>query len=292
VARLMLGLGEGVTFPGGLRTAVESLPASRRARAIALSFSGGTLGGALAPLIVVPLGLKYGWRPAFVITGAFGVVWLALWALVGRPPFLPRQEKKQTKIAWPNLRERRLWSLAFSYALPAIAPGPILTLLSLYLNSGLGVSQKDVGNLLWMPPLAWGFGYFFWGWIADRFAKDNRRPTGLFLLLTVLALVLGATTWTSSVAITIAIMSWANFIGGGFQMVALKVGSYSFPREQAAMMTGIASGSFALVNYLLLQVLGPLFNQHRYAESFWIIALCPAVGIAGWWLLSRRESVE
>lgn len=292
MARLMLGLGEGVTFPGGLRTAVESLPASRRARAIALSFSGGTLGGALAPLIVVPLGLKYGWRTAFMITGAFGILWLALWALVARPPFLPRHEKKQTKIAWPNLRERRLWSLVFSYALPAIAPGPILTLLSIYLNSGLGVSQKDVGNLLWMPPLAWGFGYFFWGWIADRFAKDDRRPTGLFVLLTVLSLVLGATTWTSSVAITIAIMSWANFIGGGFQMVALKVGSYSFPREQAAMMTGIASGSFALVNYLLLQLLGPLFNQHRYAEAFWLIALCPAIGIAGWWLLNRRESVE
>ena len=49
--------------------------------------------------------------------------------------------------------------------------------------------------------------------------------------------------------------SWANFIGGGFQMVALKVGSYSFPREQAATMTGIASGSWALVNYILLQFL-------------------------------------
>jgi ACS family hexuronate transporter-like MFS transporter len=292
MARLLLGLGEGVTFPGGLRTAVESLPASRRARAIALSFSGGTLGGALAPLIAVPLGLKYGWRTAFVITGAFGVAWLALWALVARPPFLPKQERKQTRISWPNPRERRLWSLVFSYALPAIAPGPILTLLSLYLSSAMGVSQKDVGNLTWMPPLAWGVGYFFWGWIADRFARDNRRPVGLFLLLTVFSLVLGTTTWTSSVAITIAIMSWANFIGGGFQMVALKVGSYSFPREQAAMMTGIASGSFALVNYLLLQVLGPLFNQHRYAEAFWIIALCPALGIAVWWLLNRREPAE
>ena len=43
MARGVLGLGEGVTFPGGLRTAVESLPAHLRARAIALSFSGGTI---------------------------------------------------------------------------------------------------------------------------------------------------------------------------------------------------------------------------------------------------------
>jgi len=58
------------------------------------------------------------------------------------------------------------------------------------------------------------------------------------------------------------------------------------------MMTGIASGSWALVNYVLLQFLGPLFNQHRYAEAFWLIALCPAAGIAVWLVLSSRDRVE
>lgn len=289
-ARALLGLGEGVTFPGGLRTAVESLPAMMRGRAIALSFSGGTLGGAAASWIAIPLGLKYGWRAAFAITGAFGVVWLVLWASFARPPFLPKFEKKATKLTFPNLAERRLWALVFSYALPAIAPGPILTLLALYLSQGLGVSQAGLRTLLLMPPLAWGCGYFFWGWIADRYAHENRRPIGLFLLLTACSLVLGAATWTTSIAITIAIMSWANFIGGGFQMVALKVGSYSFPREQAATMTGIASGSWALVNYILLQFLGPLFNQHRYAEAFWMIALCPLAGVIIWLFLSRNRA--
>src|SRR5205823_2818761 len=145
-ARALLGLGEGVTFPGGLRTAVESLPATRRARAIALSFSGGTLGGVAAPLIAVPLGLRYGWRTAFFVTGSFGIAWLILWAAVARPPFLPKVEKRTTKLAWPNPSERRFWALVFSYGLPTIAPGPILTLLSLYLNSGLGVSQAGLRN--------------------------------------------------------------------------------------------------------------------------------------------------
>jgi MFS family permease len=143
-----------------------------------------------------------------------------------------------------------------------------------------------------MPPLAWGVGYFFWGWAADHFASENRRPVGMFLLLTVCSLLLGLTTWTTSLMLTMAIMSWANFVGGGFQMVALKVGSYSYPREQAAMMTGIASGSWSLVNYILLQFLGPLFNQHRYAEAWWLIALCPAVGVAIWLVLSRREVAQ
>lgn len=290
MARALLGLGEGVTFPGGLRTAVESLPGNLRARAIALSFSGGTLGGAAASYIAIPIGLRYGWRPAFAITGAFGIVWLAIWAIVARPPFLPKFEKKSTRLVLPNLAERRLWALVFSYSLPAIAPGPILTLLALYMSQGLGVSQADLRTLLLAPPLAWGLGYFFWGWVADRYAYDNPRPTGLFLLLTVCALPLGAVTWTTSIAITTAIVSWANFIGGGFQMVALKVGSWSYPREQAATMTGIASGSWALVNYILLQFLGPMFNQHRYAEAFWTIALCPVAGVAVWLFLSRNQS--
>jgi ACS family hexuronate transporter-like MFS transporter len=290
-ARAMLGLGEGVTFPGGLRTAVESLPASRRARAIALSFSGGTLGGAAASYIAIPLGLQYGWRAAFAITGVFGFVWLLVWLVVARPPFLPKHEKKSAKIVFPKLSERRVWALIFSYSLPAIAPGPILTMLAVYMNQGLGVSQADLRLLLFVPPIAWGIGYFFWGWVADKFAQDNPRPVGLFLLLTLCSLVLGLTTMTASIALTIAIMSWANFIGGGFQMVALKVASYSFPREQAASMTGIASGSWALVNYILLQFLGPMFNQHRYAEAFWLIALCPPLGVAVWLFLSRKQSV-
>jgi ACS family hexuronate transporter-like MFS transporter len=293
-ARALLGLGEGVTFPGGLRTAVESLPPTRRARAVALSFSGGTLGGVAAPLIAVPLALATSWRTAFVVSGAFGLAWLALWMLVARPPFLPVHEKKNATLSWPDFRERRLWALVFSYGLPAIAPGPIVTLLSVYLNAGLGVSQRDIGHLLWMPALAWGLGYFFWGWIADTYAQDNKRPSGLFILLTVLALVLGATSWTSSIGVTMAIMSWATFVGGGFQMVALKAASYSFPREQAAMMTGIASGSFALVNYILLQTptwgLGALFNQHRYAEAWWIVALCPVAGVAAWLFLTRNRA--
>src|SRR5207247_7408515 len=73
MARALLGIGEGVTFPGGVRTAGESTPPTRRARAMDLSFSGGTLGGVAAPLIIVPLALQYGWRTAFVISGAFGV---------------------------------------------------------------------------------------------------------------------------------------------------------------------------------------------------------------------------
>jgi predicted MFS family arabinose efflux permease len=75
-------------------------------------------------------------------------------------------------------------------------------------------------------------------------------------------------------------------------MVALKVGSYAFPREQAAMMSGIASGSFALVNAILSPRLGQLLDQRHYAALFWIIALCPLVGVLVWLFLSRNREAQ
>jgi ACS family hexuronate transporter-like MFS transporter len=289
IARGLLGLGEGATFPGGLRTAVESLPSDLRARGIATSFSGGTIGAIVTPFIAIPVGARYGWRAAFILSGLLGVVWILLWLGVGRPPYLPKTEHKPKKITWPNPFERRFWVLVFSYALPCVAPGPILTIMPLYLNRAMGVSQADLRNIIWIPPLAWGIGYFFWGWVADRYAAGNRRPVGMFAMLTVFALAFGFTPWTSSVVIALSLISWAAFIGGGFQMVALKVGSYSFPREQAAMMSGIASGAFALENAILSPWFGQLLDQRQYAALFWTIAVFPLIGIVTWWFLSRQQ---
>jgi ACS family hexuronate transporter-like MFS transporter len=293
LARAVLGLGEGATFPGGLRTAVESLPATLRARGIALSFSGGTIGAVMMPLLLGPLAIQYGWRAAFLATGALGLVWLLIWTAIARPPFLPQTQQKPAKMAFPNFTERRVWALMFSYALPAISPGPILTILALYLVQRLQLTQGEVNNLVWIPPLTWGIGYFFWGWAADRYAANNRRPVGLFLLLTVASLTLGTITWTTSVPIAIALLSFSTFIGGGFQMVALKAGSFAFPREQSAMMTGIASGSWSLVNFILLRAIGPWsnwMNNQQWEEIFWLIALMPAAGVAMWLVLSRNEA--
>ncbi len=102
-ARAVLGLGEGATFPGGLRTAVESLPANLRARGIATSFSGGTIGAIVTPLMVGPIALRFGWQAAFFFTGALGALWLMLWASIARPPFLPacRTQADENVMAQP-----------------------------------------------------------------------------------------------------------------------------------------------------------------------------------------------
>jgi len=55
------------------------------------------------------------------------------------------------------------------------------------------------------------------------------------------------------------------------------------------MMTGIASGSWSLVNFLLLRAIGPWtgwMNGNKWEQIFWLIAILPAIGIAAWYVLS------
>src|SRR5580693_10666845 len=71
-ARALLGFGEGATFPGGLRTAANSLPLSRQSRGMGISYSGASVGAIVAPLVITPIALRFGWRAAFLFTGGLG----------------------------------------------------------------------------------------------------------------------------------------------------------------------------------------------------------------------------
>lgn len=288
VARAFLGFGEGATFPGGFRTAMDSLPPSKQARGIAISYSGGSLGAILAPVMVVPVAARFGWRAAFLVTGVLGLIWLAVWWFTARPPYLPMRERKPSRIAWPNIFERRFWCLVSAYAVGAFALGPILYLAPLYLNRALGVSQTDLGKLLWVPPLGWEAGYFFWGWISDRFPAQVERPLGLYVLLTVLGFPLATATLTSSPVVAVLIFFGAMFVTAGFIVVGLRSGARMYPEGQTSMVAGMAAGSWSALVAVVLPILGAWFDQQRYATTFTVVSLMPVLGTFAWWIIMRN----
>lgn len=286
-ARALLGLGEGATFPGGLRASMDSLPPDRHSRGIAISYSGGSLGAILAPLVVVPIAVRFGWRSAFFFSGALGISWLLLWAGVSRPPYLCPPERKPRRMAFPNPLERRFWALVTSYALGCVAIGPVLYFSPLYLNRVLHFSETDLGKVLWIPPFGWELGYFVWGWVADRFAPGAPRPVWLFVLLAVCSVPIAAVPWSDSAALVLLLFFWSMFITGGFQMVALRTGARAYPREKTALAGGTASGAWSAVAAVILPILGHWFDQQRFAEIFWVVGLTPLLGTALWLWLSR-----
>src|SRR5512139_2135680 len=102
--RFALGLGEAGVWPAASKAVSEWFPARERALAIGLYTMGATIGATVAPYLVIPLatfsytknlpfiahalGEGAGWRIAFLLTGAIGLVWLIPWFWLYR---LPRQ---------------------------------------------------------------------------------------------------------------------------------------------------------------------------------------------------------
>src|SRR5260370_18698946 len=64
-ARAILGFGEGATFPGGLRTVMQTLPPEHRARGTAVAYSGGSLGALITPISITPISAARGGRSPF-----------------------------------------------------------------------------------------------------------------------------------------------------------------------------------------------------------------------------------
>ena len=289
IARAALGIGEGATFPGGFRTAMDSLPPEKQLRGVGVAYSGSSLGSILAPLLITPIALAFGWRRAFLVTPALALIWVLLWrGTVNTATF--HTPARSTRLVFPSLLERRFWSLVASYGLGAMPVGAIIYLTPLFLSRDFGLSQAKLGWVLWIPPLGIEVGYFFWGWIATRFARDNPRPVWLFTLMAVMALPAAAITLFHSAPVAIALLTATLFAAGGLVVVTLRTGALAYGPDQRAMAAGISSSAFSLAVALVLPICGRLFDAHLYGRAFLIIGVMPLIGTAIWWLLPLRRT--
>jgi len=296
-ARAALGFFEGATFPGGLRAAMQTLPEHLRGRGMALSYSGGSLGAIVTPLIVTPVALLWGWRGAFLFTGAVGLTWLGLWLFVSRRPDIAAGRSLRsgrTTSPAPGLGDRQVWSFMAAYALGCQPLAFVLYAAALYLNRALGVSQADIGKVLWIPPLGWEMGYFAWGWLTDRSLRTG-KPLPVFgrlmLLSTVLSLPLGATTLLSSFPLVMAALFFAMFVAAGFIIVPIRYATHAYSASHAGLIAGLGAGSWGAMVALTMPVFGHMFDQKRYDEAFVLAALFPVAGYIIWWGLNRNREL-
>src|SRR5580698_3746008 len=281
-ARAVLGFGEGATFPGSLRTVVQTLAPEQRSRGIAISYSGGSLGAVITPVIITPIAALWGWRGAFWATGAFGLAWLLGWAVLSRGIDRPRARAGSDA---PRFTDPRVWAFVAAYALGAFPSAFVLYQASIYLTAVFFKSQVEIGKVLWIPPLGWEIGYFFWGWAMDRFSGAMRRQ---FLILMLLSMPLAAIPYVSSYGLTLAMMFFAIFITSGFIIGEVAYATRHFSTSNAGFIAGLGAGSWSLVVALVMPGVGRLFDLRRYDVAFLVAALFPVVAYTAWMKLSRR----
>ncbi len=284
VLRTGLGFCEGATFPGALRTAMQTLPPERRSRGIALSYSGGSLGAILTPFIVTPIALIYGWRMAFWLTGIAGAAWLIFWWLLCRREDLSQiPEAEHVPFDW---KDRRVYAFIGLYSMGAVPLGFILYMAGLYLTGIFRVTQGDLGKLLWIPPFGWECGYFFWGWWIDQRVRrgvavdDACRAAVTFG--SVVSLPFALAPMITNLPLFMLALYLTMFIAPCFIVGAIAYATNAFGVSRAGLIAGLGAGSFSALTALTAPLFGAFFDQQQHAWAFWIAAACPTCGYLLW----------
>ena len=120
-ARVLLGFGEGATFPAATAAMSRWVAKERRGFAQGITHAAARVGNALAPAAIVIVMAKYGWREAFYISGAISLVWVAIWWLTftehpkdhpritaAELQVLPTPKAKPAKVLFTRLFKRML----------------------------------------------------------------------------------------------------------------------------------------------------------------------------------------
>ena len=306
-ARAALGFGEGATFPGGLRAVMQTLPLEQRSRGVALAYSGGSLGAVVTPIVMTPIVVLWGWRAAFWFTGFIGFIWLTHWWFVSRRPDLspgagpalgtplqPRHGPSEATRSTVSLHfaDRRVWGFMCAYGLGAMPLGFILYIAAIYLSQALGKSQLEIGKVLWIPPLGWEVGYFFWGYLTDRGLRLGTRSLRLQRQLMSVALVfslpLALTTRLGSYPLVMGELFLAMFVAAGFVILSISYATSIYSPQHSGFIAGLGAGSWSAIIALVMPYFGRLFDQHNYDTAFVLATCFPVAGFACWWWLSRE----
>ena len=157
--RFLLGIGESGSFPSALKAVTEWFPKKERALATGLFNAGSNIGAIITPFIVAALTLSYGWRGAFVITGAVSSLWLVAWlALYRRPRESKRLSQAElayvesdpsdpgAKVPWLRvLRAKEAWAFAIGKFLTDPVWWMFLFWLPDFLHKRHGLDLKTFG---------------------------------------------------------------------------------------------------------------------------------------------------
>jgi len=116
ITRFLFGAGEAGAFPNaGVVVARWFLP-SQRATMCGMTLLASQIGGALAPLLVVPIQMRYGWRASFFVFGFVGVLWACVWYFWFRDTPTEKRSSgiaSQTHAAAPHTEHRKFpWRTA------------------------------------------------------------------------------------------------------------------------------------------------------------------------------------
>jgi len=297
-ARIALGATEAMGTPSGVKTIATIFPAHQRSAGFGLSNAMNSMGAVLAPLAIPYVAVAYGWRAAFELAGAAGLVWAALWLIATRDVDLRGEAAQAAAGTRLFFLERRTWVIAVAKVLSDATWWLLLFWMPDYFHKQFGLSGTGLA-----VPLAFAYGGAAVGSLTSGFTSArllgrgvsvNRLRKGAMLISALCVVPVPLALGSQHVWQAVAIMALALAGHQGFSTSLFGLIADIVPRERVGRVTGFGSFCGNLGGTAISKISGlvlaaglgyaPLFG---FASVSYLLAL-------GWihLLLGRIEPVE
>lgn len=285
VARILLGLGESVYLPGGLKVVSLNFSAKETAWPAGLFDLGTKLGLALGTAIDVGLLVRFGWRSLFFRTGLLGLLWLIPW-LAFYPPRRPDADRS-APVDWRALvRSRALLGICIGFFCWDYFWYFLISWLPTYLNTVRHMSMGKIALFGGLPYLIFAGTEALGGLAAGAMIREGAglsRVTKGFVtagFLIGLLIIPAAIVESTSASIAFLLASSGAGIGLGCLI--------SFPKicareSEVALWVGIMNAAGNLGGVIAPLVTGIVVQKTgSYVPAFLTVALVLVVGIVAY----------
>ena len=307
--RGLLALMEPANFPGGVKAVTEWFPVRERALAVGIFNSGTAFGNALAVPVAAFLTLQYGWRSAFVFTGALGFVWVLMWAMFYRLPQVhPRLGAAERELILAGreeesaaenqkvsvlqiLKMREAWGCMIARLLTDPISYFLFFWTPKYLETERGFNLKQVGTYAWIPFAALTLGHLFGGalprfLISRGWTLNKARKSTMLLVSCAMVIVCFLVTKAPTPGWAVAFLSAVMFGHAAWGNITLA--AEVFPRNAVGTVTGFGGFLGGIAGGIAQLIIGSVVVRYGYGHIFAVCSVMYLVALAAvHWLIGE-----
>jgi MFS family permease len=281
--RLLLGIGESVSYPAYSRILASVYPEHRRGFANALIDAGTKSGPALGILLGGLLVSQLGWRPFFFVLGGGCLLWLVPWVA-----WMPRGNAlaaREVRTGIPSigeiLRQRSAWFSAFGLFCGNYYWYFLITWLPAYLEKERHFPKQRMALIGWLPFVSIALSCILSGLLSDRLIARGHSPnrvrkafagTGLALATIIVPVALIEDPTTAMTLLVVACAAFGLYTSNLFAITQTIAGP-----QAAGKWTSFQNGFGNLAGVLAPWLTGVVVDQTGHFYVAFLVAACFAL---------------
>ncbi|CNE60562.1 ExuT transport protein [Yersinia rohdei] len=317
IARGAVGMAEAAMIPAGLKATSEWFPAKERSIAVGYFNVGSSIGGMIAPPLVVWAIVMHSWQMAFIITGVLSLIWAIAWLILYKHPkdqkklsdeereyILSGQEAQHSTAnakkmsAMQIIRNRQFWGIAIPRFLAEPAWGTFNAWIPLFMFKAYGFNLKEIAMFAWMPMLFADLGCILGGYLPPFFQKHFKVNLIVSRKLVVtmgglLMIAPGTIGLFTSPYIAIALLCVGGFAHQSLSGALITLSSDVFGRNEVATANGLTGMAAWTASTMFALVVGALADTMGFSPLFAALAVFDVLAVVViWTVLQNRPAVE